>query len=255
MAGVDYRQGDYRVVAERLRPAAERLVTWCGDDLGDLVVDVAAGSGNVAHACATRGARVVAVDKVPEQLALGRTTGTSIDWVAGDAHALPLRDAVATAALSTFGLIYASDPDRAVAEMARVCGPGRLLGLTAWPVGGFQDDTSKILADLAGIRAQGHDHIGAWGTADAIRTRLQAASTDVEVQVDELWSTHESVEQWWAQRVAAAPPIVSAKQRLDDVAFAELGRQMMAIAERYASDTPDGIVLRDTYLLARARVR
>lgn len=42
---VDYRQGDYRVVAERLRPASAQLVEWCAPAAGGLVVDVGAGSG------------------------------------------------------------------------------------------------------------------------------------------------------------------------------------------------------------------
>lgn len=82
MDKVDYRKGDYRAVADRLRPAAELVVEWCAPQPGHLVVDVAAGSGNVARLCAARAARVVAVDRVREQLLLGRQDADPISWVA-----------------------------------------------------------------------------------------------------------------------------------------------------------------------------
>lgn len=59
MVQVDYRQGDYRTVAERLLPAARRLVDGSAPARAERVVDVAAGSGNVAHLCRARPGRTV----------------------------------------------------------------------------------------------------------------------------------------------------------------------------------------------------
>jgi SAM-dependent methyltransferase len=255
VASVDYRQGDYRAVADRLRPAAEQLVGWCSPGAGDLVVDVAAGSGNVARLCADRGADVVAVDLVVEQLLLGREPGDGVGWVAGDAHALPVRDGVAAAALSTFGVIYAGRPDDAVRELARVCAPGGRIGLTAWPAGGYQEAAATALRDALGQDAGGHDHIAVWGTADRVAARLAAVADDVDVRTGELVATFPSVDAWWSSRSATTPSIVSARQHLDDAAFDALGRRHREIARECGDQDGDGFVLRDAYLVALARVR
>src|SRR6476620_10103164 len=85
--------GDYPEVAKRFVPAAEALVAACDIGVGDRVLDVAAGAGNVAVAAAQTGARVVATDFAPTLLAAGRARterlGLDIRWEEADAEALP----------------------------------------------------------------------------------------------------------------------------------------------------------------------
>ena len=64
--------GDYAEVAKRFVPIAERLVAACEIAVGDHVLDVAAGNGNVAVVAAGTGARVTATDFTPSLLELGR---------------------------------------------------------------------------------------------------------------------------------------------------------------------------------------
>jgi SAM-dependent methyltransferase len=251
VTGVDYREGDYREVADRLRPAAEQLVTWCAPVPYSLVVDVAAGTGNVSKLCTAYGAEAVAVDVVVEQLALGREVGDSISWVAGDATALPLRDGVAAAALSTFGVIYAARPDDAVRELARVVVPNGRIGLTAWPEGGYQQAASDLLRS----GADGPDHIAVWGTAARITEHLGAVADEIEVRTGELTATFASVDAWWESRSTTTPSIVSARRGLDDDAFDELGRRYRELAREFGTTTDDRFVLSDSYLVALARVR
>ena len=52
--------GDYADLSEALRPAAEALADACAVSAGQEVLDVAAGDGNFAIACAHEGASVVA---------------------------------------------------------------------------------------------------------------------------------------------------------------------------------------------------
>ena len=251
----DYRQGDYRIVAERLRPAAALLVTLAAPRAGDLVVDVAAGSGNVARLCTARGARALAVDRVPEQLALGRTDGPddAISWVAGDARAMPVASGVADAALSTFGLIYAEQPDVAVAETARICRSGGTIGLTAWPADGHQQAFTTLLLEATGDRPP-HDHLAVWGTAERIADRFAPVADGVRVVSGELLVRASSVDDWWHAR-EATPPIASARARLDDDAYDELARGMRSLAREVGEQDQDGFLLRDGYLAAVATVR
>lgn len=250
--GVDYRQGDYRVVADRLRPASAELVAWAAPRPGGLVVDVGAGTGNLARLCAARGARAVAVDQVREQLLLGAAEGgDGIAWVVGDAHALPLRDRVADATLSVFGAIYAERPQQAVAELGRVTRPGGSVGLTAWPDEGYQQAFSLLLQEVFGEVTR--DHLAVWGASDRLAGLLSAAADDVEVRTAELVDRFPSVDAWWRTR-EFSPPLAAARQRLDAADYAELGRRFRAVVEE-RGEHGDGVVVRERYLLALGRAR
>lgn len=248
----DYRKGDYRVVADRLRPAAEELVAWTAPT--GLVVDVAAGSGNVSRAVRARGARAVAVDLVWEQLELGRAdSGGDIAWVTGDALALPLRDDVGDAVLSTFGVIYVADAEAVVHELARVCRPGGVLGLTAWPLGGYQQASAEALgAALRGMTTD--DHLYRWGDEDRATACLSSVAEDVQVRRNALLSSYPSVEAWWERVSAAAPPLVSARESLGESAFAELGERLRDVARSFGTTGATGFVLHDEYLMVRGTV-
>src|SRR3954470_5513043 len=120
--------GDYPEVAKRFMPAAEALVAACDIGVGDHVLDVAAGNGNVAVAAAGTGARVTATDFAPPLLELGRARteaqGLDVRWEHADAEALPYPDGAFDATTSAFGLMFAPRPEVAVGEAFRVVRPG-----------------------------------------------------------------------------------------------------------------------------------
>lgn len=96
---------------------------------GEIVLDLAAGTGTSARACTVAGARAVACDFSLGMLSVGaRRRGAPVRFVAGDALALPFRDACFDAVTISFGLRNVADPDQALAELLRVTSPGgRLL--------------------------------------------------------------------------------------------------------------------------------
>jgi demethylmenaquinone methyltransferase/2-methoxy-6-polyprenyl-1,4-benzoquinol methylase len=93
---------------------------------GDLVLDVAAGTGELALALAARRAHVVALDFAPEMIAAGRTrtAGRTVCYVQGDALSLPFPDARFAAATIGFTLRNVASRARLFSEMARVVRPG-----------------------------------------------------------------------------------------------------------------------------------
>lgn len=100
---------------------------------GDVVVDVACGTGDLAQAFARSAAsRVVGVDFTHEMLTranekrarLAGAAATKIAYVEGDAQNLPLADGVADVLSIAFGIRNVADPARAVREFARVLKPG-----------------------------------------------------------------------------------------------------------------------------------
>lgn len=91
---------------------------------GDLVLDLAAGTGTSSAALASTGAYVVPVDFSPGMLRVGKQRQPDLPFVAGDGLHLPFRDAVFDAATISFGLRNLADRRAGLRELARVVRPG-----------------------------------------------------------------------------------------------------------------------------------
>jgi SAM-dependent methyltransferase len=120
------------------------LVAACGIGPGQRVLDVAAGTGNVAIRAAEAGAEVVASDLTPENFDAGRreaeARGVELEWVEADAEALPFADGEFDVVTSAVGAIFAPDHQKVADELLRVCRPGGTIGLLAVvPVGAALD--------------------------------------------------------------------------------------------------------------------
>jgi demethylmenaquinone methyltransferase/2-methoxy-6-polyprenyl-1,4-benzoquinol methylase len=98
-----------------------------GVGAGDRVVDLAAGTGDLAELAAQRGASVIAIDFAREMLRNARRRGVRAALVQADAERLPLPDASATAAVCGFALRNFVSLPRIFHELARVlAGSGRI---------------------------------------------------------------------------------------------------------------------------------
>lgn len=96
---------------------------------GDVLLDLACGTGDLAELAAARGARVLGLDFAREMLRGARRRGIAASLVRADAESLPLRDGCATAATCGFALRNFSAPERVLRETARVLAPGGRLAL------------------------------------------------------------------------------------------------------------------------------
>jgi ArsR family transcriptional regulator len=97
------------------------------------VVDIGCGDGYLALEMARWARHVTGIDRSDEVLERAKALATrrritNVEWKKGDLARLPLHDASMDVALLSQALHHASDPERAVAEAARVLRPGgRLL--------------------------------------------------------------------------------------------------------------------------------
>ena len=91
---------------------------------GDLVLDLAAGTGVSTLELSRSGARVIGLDISLGMLRAGKKTRPDATLLAGDALALPFPDATFDAITISFGLRNIHDTTAALAEMARVTKPG-----------------------------------------------------------------------------------------------------------------------------------
>jgi len=133
--------GDYAVVGTTLQIVGEQLCEALDIRSGQRVLDVAAGNGNVSLAAARRWCEVTSTDYVPALLDGGRrraeAEGLMLDFQQADAEALPFGDKSFDAVVSTFGVMFTPNQERAAAEMRRVCKPGGKIGLANWTPEGF----------------------------------------------------------------------------------------------------------------------
>jgi ubiquinone/menaquinone biosynthesis C-methylase UbiE len=136
-----WASGDFAVIGTTLQIVGETLCEAAELEAGARVLDVACGNGNAALAAAHRFCRVTGLDYVPALLARARERAAaerlSIDFVEGDAEQLPFPAESFDAALSTFGVMFAPDQERAAREMTRVVRPGGKIALANWTPEGF----------------------------------------------------------------------------------------------------------------------
>jgi SAM-dependent methyltransferase len=250
--------GDYSVLARTFEPAATALCDACAVSAGQEVLDVGAGTGNFALACAREGASVVAADLAPVMLELGRARtqeeGFDVEWVEADVEDLPFDDARFDCVGSVFGAFIAPRPDVAAAEMFRVVRPGGTVGLTAWAADGFMGEISA-LGQRFNPTPEGLGRPQEWGDEATARARLEGLAARVEVDRRAVAFTADSPEGLAAEFADKSPPYVAAQAALPPEQLDELLRETGELARRWDSHGDDGLRVESDYLIVVARKR
>ncbi len=251
--------GDYGRVAATLEPAARELVDAAGIAAGRRVLDVAAGTGNVALAAAARGALVTASDITPELVALGRErarrAGLAIEWEVADVTALPQRDATVDVVTSAFGAMFATPADAVTRELARVLCPGGVLAMANWVPEGAVSDLFALLGSYGPPAPPGVPAPTDWGRADVIAERLAGAFEQVSVVRHPVPTEFRDAAECWRFHAEAAPPVVALLQGLDPARRAELAGRWVALADEVLPRSAGGVAFAPEYALVTARRR
>lgn len=109
------------------------LIDWLHPRPGQHLIDVAGGTGDIAFRFLARaggGGRAIVCDINPAMIEVGRDRAIDrnildrIDWVVGNAEALPFADRSVTAYTIAFGIRNVTDIPKALAEARRVLKPG-----------------------------------------------------------------------------------------------------------------------------------
>ena len=111
------------------------LLEAAGVAAGHRVLDVGCGTGIVAAAAAARVGRqggVAALDPNEPMLEVARRRPDPVSWHSGVAEALPFDDEAFDRVLSAFALMFCTDRERAVGEMARVLSTGGAVAVATW---------------------------------------------------------------------------------------------------------------------------
>ncbi|MGW0897692.1 class I SAM-dependent methyltransferase [Streptomyces goshikiensis] len=193
--------GDYPAVAREVVAAlGPALVEACGVKRGDLVLDVAAGSGNAAVPAALAGGVVVASDLTPDLLEVGRreaaARGAELRWQEADAEALPFADGAFDTVMSCVGVMFAPHHQETADELLRVCRPGGTIGLVNWTPEGFIGQMFATMKPYAPPPPPGAQPPPLWGREEHVRTLLGDGVSGFEarrrtVRVDHFGSPEE----------------------------------------------------------------
>ena len=136
-----WEAGDYATLSERIAEVGQLVADRASIEQGVSVLDVACGAGNAAIPAARAGARVTGLDLVPKLLEQGRAKAErerlEIEWVEGDAEALPFEDASFDRVFSTFGHMFAPRHRQVADEMIRVCRRGGAIVIATWTADGI----------------------------------------------------------------------------------------------------------------------
>lgn len=131
-----WSSGDYAVVGTTLQIVGESLCEAVDLRAGEKVLDVAAGNGNATLTAARRWCDEVSTDYVTALLERARVRagaeGLAVDFREADAEDLPFPDAAFDVVLSTFGVMFTPNQDKAAAELLRACKPGGRIGMANW---------------------------------------------------------------------------------------------------------------------------
>jgi SAM-dependent methyltransferase len=247
----------FRPVEIMTTPPAAKLVKFAQVGRGERVLDVACGTGVVAITAARTGARVSGLDLTPALLEHAQENagivGVDVDFIEGDAEALPYPDASFDVVLSQFGHIFAPRPAIAVKEMLRVLKSGGRIAFSTWPPEHFTGRMFDFIArnmpppspeaDLPAPPPQ-------WGDPNVVRDRLGAAVKDLKFARDTLVAPALSLQHFRAAQektIGALSKLVASLQNDPDKLAA-----LRAGFDALATDIFEDNTIRMPFLMTRA---
>jgi ubiquinone/menaquinone biosynthesis C-methylase UbiE len=238
--------GDFPKMGVELAIAGEQLCEFIPVHAGDRVLDLATASGNTAISAARRRAIVTGVDLVPELLAHARrraeAEGLPIDFQEGNAMALAFADGSFDIVLSTFGVIFAPDPEKIAAEMARVCRTGGKIAMANWTPDSLLGKLFRLLARYSPPGSRVERPVE-WGDEAVFTSRLGPYVQDLRTERRAVHLRAQTAEQWVEfMRSHFGPAIEAFAYSSDPAAQRQLTDEMAALMREH-NTAQNGTVL------------
>jgi len=243
--------GDYAVVGTTLQLVGESLCEALDLRAGARVLDVAAGNGNATLAAARRWTDVTSTDYVPALLERGRARasaeGLPVRFEQADAEKLQYADASFDAVLSTFGVMFTPDQEKAASEMARVCKPGGKIGLANWTPSGLIGEVFKLLGRYlpppAGVKSP-----ALWGTEERLRELFGNRIDSMAVERRDFVFRYRSAAHWLEVFRTFYGPMHKAFGALDSAKQESLASDLNGLLGKFNRATDGTLVAPSEYL-------
>jgi SAM-dependent methyltransferase len=245
-----WSSGDYAVIGTTLQIVGESLCEAVDVTAGSRVLDVAAGNGNASLAAARRSCAVTATDYVEALLERAQrraeAEGLPLTTRVADAENLPFDNGAFDTVLSTFGVMFVPNPDRAAEEMLRVARSGGRIGLANWTPTGFIGRMFKIVGAHVPPPA-GVPSPLAWGTEERLAD-LFGPDTKVDVTRRHFVFRYESADQFFETFKTYYGPTLKAWGALDDEGRTSFRDQLVALANECNRNTAGALAVPSEYL-------
>ncbi|HZN26954.1 MAG TPA: class I SAM-dependent methyltransferase [Burkholderiales bacterium] len=246
-----WSSGDYAVVGTTLQIVGEELCEVLDIRSGQRVLDVAAGNGNVSLAAARRGCEVIATDYVAALLERARERAAAerltMEFREADAEALPFPNSSFDAVVSTFGVMFTPDQERAAAELVRVCRPGGKIGLANWTPDGFIGQVFKAIGKYV-PPAAGTKSPALWGTRARLTELFEPHAASIKSAQRSFAFRYRSPEQWLDIFRTYYGPVLKTFAALAPDAQAGLQRDLLDLIARFNRSGDSTMVVPSEYL-------
>jgi SAM-dependent methyltransferase len=234
-----WSSGDYAKIGTTLQIVGETLAEAMDLRPGSRVLDVAAGNGNASLAFARRWCDVTSTDYVDTLLSRGRARAEAEDldiaFQLADAENLPFGDGTFDAAVSTYGVMFTPDQDKAASELIRICKPGGKIGLANWTPDGFIGALFKTLgshvAPPAGVKSP-----ALWGSREWVDTTF-GPHADISFATKDFVFRYPSPDHFANYFRTYYGPVHKAFLALDEAGQAALHADLLATVARYDTAT------------------
>jgi len=243
--------GDYGKVGVTLLIMAEQLAEAADLKPGQKVLDVACGNGNASLASARRFCDVTGVDYVPMLLEEARNRAEAeslaIDFVEGDAEDLPFEGGSFDAVLSTLGVMFAPDQQKAADELLRVARPGGIIGMVNWVPDGYIGNLFKTIGRHVppppGLKPPFR-----WGTEEGLDELLNGGIGSLQTRRRTLVWRFPSVRHHVGFMREYYGPLNKAFGALDEEGQNALESDLISLAESYNHSDDGTAILHADYL-------
>ena len=243
--------GNYAVVGTTLQIVGENLCEALDLRAGNRVLDVAAGNGNATLAAARRWCDVTSTDYVPALLESGKARaqaeGHSILFQEADAENLPFADASFDVVISTFGVMFTPNQEKAASELARVCKPGGKIGLANWTPDSFIGQVFKAIGKYI-PPAPGVKSPALWGTKARLDELFGSTARTIRATNSQFTFRYGSPAHWIEVFRTYYGPINKTFAALDAGKQAAFTMDLLALMERGNRSGDGSLVLPSAYL-------
>jgi ubiquinone/menaquinone biosynthesis C-methylase UbiE len=220
-----WSDGDFNALAISIMPVAEQLAYAVDPRPGQRLLDIACGSGNGALVAARRYCDVTGLDFAPNLLERARlragAEGTQVEFIEGDAQALPFEDASFDHVISTFGIMFAPNQERAAAELLRVTKPGGRIGMANWTPEHFGGQFFRTIAKYAPPPA-GLKPGTRWGTEQGLKELIGPGVSSMKLEQRTTTMHYRSLDAVLDLMFRRFGPLVKLSQSLDQASLATL---------------------------------
>src|SRR5712672_996290 len=246
-----WSSGNYAIVGSTLQIVGEELCEAMDLKAGSKVLDVAAGNGMASLAAARRWCDVTSTDYVPSLLERGKARaaaeGWPIEFREADAENLPFDDNSFDTVLSTFGVMFTPNQDRAAAELMRVCRPRGKIGLANWTPEGFIGQVFKTLGKYLPPPA-GTKSPALWGTSARLTEMFDAGARSIRAESRLFKFRYRSPEHFLDVFKTYYGPVLKAFAALEPAKQEELHNDLHALIVRMNRASDGSMVVPGEYL-------